>query len=111
MQFWAGIFAGIAASALFWLVDKYLFTFPHGYQVGGMIACFVIFGSAGYWMASRAPKKPERQHGTRVASGLKGRNVKVRVDGVTTTGDADIIADVDAKADIDADAKNIKTKS
>ena len=113
MHYGAGIFAGVTGSALFWLLDKYLLTWPQSYQVGGVIACFVVFGGAGYWLALRAaPKKPEAPTGTRVATGLKGKNIKVTVDGVTATGggSADILSDVDAKGDIEADAKNIKTK-
>ena len=102
MQYGAGIFAGITASALFWLLDKYILTLPQGYQVGGVIACFAVFGAAGYWLASRAPKKREAPAGTRVASGLKGNNIKATVDGVTATGgrSADILSDIDAKGDI-----------
>ncbi len=55
MQYVAGVFSGIAASAVFWLFDKYLLTLPQIYQVGGVITCFVVFGGAGYWLASRAP--------------------------------------------------------
>lgn len=112
MQYGAGISAGIAASALFWLLDKYLLSLPQSYQVGGVIACFVVFGGAGYWLASRAPKKPEGRTGTRVATGLKGNNIEVTVDGVTARGggSTDILSDVDAEGDIKADVKNIKTE-
>ena len=74
MHYWAGIFAGIAGGALFWLIGQYLLTLPQSYQVGGVIACFVVFGGAGYWLASRVPKKSEAPAGTRVATGLKGKN-------------------------------------
>ena len=100
MQYGAGIFAGIAASALFWLLDKYILALPQGYQVGGVIACFAVSGAVGYWLASRALKKTRVRAGTRVASGLKGNNVKVKVEGVTATGggSADILSDVEARA-------------
>jgi hypothetical protein len=112
MHYGAGILAGIASSALFWLMDKYILSLAQSYQIGGMIACFVVFGGAGYWLASRNPKRAGAPAGTRIATNLKGRNIKASVDGVSTTGGGgtDILSDIDAKGDIEADAKNIKTK-
>lgn len=110
MEYVAALLGGIAASAVFWLIDKYLLILPQGYQIGGIVACFVIFGGAGFWLSSRGPTRPTV--GTRIATGLKGRNVKINLDGVETSGQSntDILSDVSARRDIDMQAKNIKTK-
>jgi hypothetical protein len=112
MQYGAAIFAGIAASAVFWLIDKSLLTLSWSYQVGGIIACFAVFGGVGYWLASRTPDQPQAPGGTRIASGLRGKNIKATVEGVTTTGggNTDIMSGLNAKGDIDANARNIKAK-
>ena len=44
MQYIAGLLGGVAASALFWVVDKYLLVLPQTYQILGTIAAFLIFG-------------------------------------------------------------------
>ena len=114
MQFFAGIFAGIAASAIFWLLDRYLFTFSMSYQVTGMVICFLVFGGVGFWLASKGSQKVETPRGTRIASGLRGgRDVKITVDGVITSGDknTDVLSDVDAKRDIEGSVRDIETKS
>jgi hypothetical protein len=110
MEYMAALLGGIAASAVFWLIDKYLLALPQGYQIGGIVACFVIFGGAGFWLSSRGPTR--RALGARIASGLKGRNVKISLDGVETSSQAnsEILSDVSARRDIDMQAKNIKTK-
>jgi len=112
MQYAAAILGGVAASAAFWLIDKYLLVLPQSYQRSGMVSCFVVFGVAGFWLASRGPKPSGARIGTRIASGLKGRKVKITVDGVNASGDgnAEVVTDVKAKGDIDAEVKNIKTR-
>ena len=112
MQYAAAVFGGVAASALFWLVDKYLLTLPQGYQIGGAIGCFVVFGALGFYLATRFGTAPRRPTGTRIASGLKAENVKVAVDGVTASGagSTEVVTDVEAKGDIEAKLKDIKTK-
>ena len=111
MQYGAAIFAGIAASAIFWLIDKYLLTIPDVYRAGGMLACFFVFGGVGYWLASRAPDKLELP-GTRIASGLRGRNIRLKVDHVDATGSgsAEITSNLRAKGDIEADVSNIEIR-
>jgi hypothetical protein len=113
MQFVAAVFGGIAASAIFWLLDKYLFTFPQPYQVAGIVVCFLLFGGVGYWLALRQPAARQSKAGTRVASSLKGRNVTVTLDGVSATGDtsADVLTDIGASRDINARAKDVEIKS
>jgi hypothetical protein len=111
MQYAAALLGGLAASAAFWLIDKYMLLLPQSYQRGGMVACFVAFGVAGLWLTSRGPKPSGAMPGTRIASGLKGRNVKVSVDGAEVTGgrNTEVVTDVKAKGDIEAEVKNIKT--
>jgi hypothetical protein len=113
MEYWAGLLGGIAAAAAFWLLDRYFLTLSPPYQIGGAIVCFFLFGGTGFWLFPRAPKSRVAPPGTRVASGLKGKNIKVTVDGVTTTGSGrvNILTDVDAKGDVTATAKKIDTKS
>jgi hypothetical protein len=113
MDYGAGIFAGVASSALFWLLDKYFLSLPQSYQVGGSVVCFVVFGGAGYYLASRAPKKPQDRPRTRIASGLEGKNIKATVEDVTVAGggNTEILTDVGAEGHIEAYVKNIKTKS
>jgi hypothetical protein len=110
MEYVAALLGGVAASAVFWLVDKYLFILPQSYQIAGIVACFIIFGGAGFWFSSRAATRAPL--GTRIASGLRGRDIKVNLDGVETSGQAnsEILSDVEARRDIDMQAKNIKTK-
>ncbi|MEA2760444.1 MAG: hypothetical protein QOH65_3057 [Methylobacteriaceae bacterium] len=110
MEFLSGLFSGVAAGVVFWLLDKLFFGLPPTYQIGGMVACFAMFAGLGYWFFSRSGNLRTRA-GTRVASGLKGRNVKVTLDGIMATGgsSADILSDVNAKRDIEAKAKDIKT--
>lgn len=110
MQYAAAIFGGVAASAIFWLIDKYLLTLPQSYQIGGVIGCFVVFGALGFYLAMRVRARQRIPAGTRVASGLKARNVKVAVDGVRTTGagNAEIVTDIDATGDVDAKVKNVE---
>ena len=110
MEYAAGILGGIAASAVFWLIDKYVLSLPQSYQLGGVVACFVVFGATGFWLASRGLNLSAGSSGARIASELRGRNVRVKVDGVRTDGHAntDVLSDVNAKGDIDAEAKNIQ---
>ena len=111
MQYGAAIFAGIAASAIFWLIDKYLLAIPDHFKIGAMLVCFAVFGGVGYWLASRAPDKPGPS-GVRIASGLRATNIHATVDRVAATGGGktDILSDLRAKGDIEADARNIQTK-
>ena len=112
MQYAAAILGGIAASAAFWLIDTYLLSLPNSYQIGGVIACFVVFGATGFYLARRLRVAPQKPTGTRVASGLKARNVKVDVDGVRASGvgNTEVVTNVEAEGDIDAKLKNIETK-
>jgi hypothetical protein len=111
MEYGAAIFAGIAASAIFWLIDKWSLTLTSSYQIGGMFACFVVFGGAGYLLTSRAARKPPGPAGTRIASGLRAKNMRVSVEGIKTAGQGstDVLSDLRAKGDIDAAASNIET--
>ncbi len=77
-----------------------------------MIACFAVFGGVGYWLASRSPAQPQAPRGTRIASGLRAKNIKATVEGVRVTGggNTDVLSDLRGKGDIDANARNIETK-
>ena len=111
MQYWAAVLGGIAASALFWLFDKLFLRLHQSWQMVGMIGFFTVTGAAGYWLTSLASGKAAGSAGTRVASGLRGKNVHVKVDGVTTAGGmtTEILSDVDAKGNLKAEVKNIKS--
>jgi hypothetical protein len=112
MQYAAAILGGIAASAVFWLIDKYLLVLPQSYQLAEMVACLAVFGGAGYWLASRVrPAAPKP--GMRIVSGVRAKNVKARVKGVRTggTGRTEIFTDIDAGGNVDADVENVETKS
>jgi hypothetical protein len=110
MEYVAAVLGGVAASAIFWFIDKYLHILPESYQLGGMLVCFFVFGAAGFWLSSRLPAPG--LSGTRIASRLKGRDVKITIDGVEASGqgNSEVLTNVNAKGDIDADMKNIKTK-
>ena len=49
MQFLVSIFAGLAASALFWIIDKQLLSLQPSFQIGGMMAVFAI-STIGFWL-------------------------------------------------------------
>jgi hypothetical protein len=73
MQYLAALLGGVAASALFWVVDKYLLALPQTYQILGAVAAFSLFGLAGYLLASRKAGSTECRldrvpirHGSRV---------------------------------------------
>jgi hypothetical protein len=75
MEYVAAMLGGIAASAAFWVIDKYSLNLPQSYQLGGMIACFVVFGIAGFWLSPRGVTHPPPvptplTPGARIASGL-----------------------------------------
>lgn len=111
MQYVAGIFGGLAASAAFSLIDDSLLTLAPAYQLAGMVACFVTFGGLGFYLATWFGAAPQKS-GTRIASGLRARSVKMAVDGVRAWGSSttDILTEVRARGDIDAKVKNIETK-
>ena len=110
MQYWAGLLAGIAGSAGFWLIDKFLFTLPQSFQIGGALACFIVFGATGFYLASRKRASPEKGTGTRIASGVRGKRVKITVDGVKASGATEVLTNVKAKDDLNANIKNVETK-
>ena len=112
MQYGAAIVAGVAASAIFWLIDKYLVGIPDAYRIAGMLGCFALFAGVGYWMASRDPGQPGVRRATRILSRIRAANITAKVRGVTAPsgGDIEILSNVRAKGNIKADVSDINTK-
>src|ERR1700752_812122 len=109
MQYVAAIFAGVAASAIFWFVDKYSLGVSDTYRSGGMLGCFALFGGVGYWLASRSSIVPGAGGITIILSRIKAANItaKVRVVRSPTSGTIEILSNVRAKGNIEADVRNI----
>lgn len=60
VNFVAGIFAGLATSALFWLLDKQVLMLSPKLQTGGMVVCFIVFGALGFLLARRVGARSHR---------------------------------------------------
>lgn len=113
MQYFASLSAGIAASALFWLADKFLLSISASAQISGMITCFIVFGLLGFWGSNRVKERGNVLPGTRVASGIKaGKNAKVRVQEVKSGGHdhTDIASDIETSGSADVDVKDVDTR-
>lgn len=49
MQLFKVTCAGLIASALFWLIDQMLLSLDYRFQIGGMVALFIL-GAVGFWI-------------------------------------------------------------
>jgi hypothetical protein len=57
MQFLVNILAGVATSAVFWLITTQFTSLGTGAQIVGMIVVFVISAGLGFWWSEKSAEK------------------------------------------------------
>ena len=57
MQFLVGVFASLAASALFWLIIQQFPSLGESFQIGGMIVVFAVCSALGFWWSQKQTDK------------------------------------------------------
>ncbi|MBR7918269.1 hypothetical protein KDX16_21010 [Burkholderia vietnamiensis] len=110
MEYIGGLLGGIAGSAAFWVIDKYLAVVSQDYRVVAAIGFFIVFGVVGYLFA-RKSKTARGKAGFSVASGWKGKKITGTIEEIQVPRnvDAQIASNIKAKNDIEINIKNIKS--